>query len=121
MSKSTYGKDLYRRLNLESLLSDACPPWTRFAAKRNAAYALLIHHTLTRHFLRVMILVMACLMTMPAFSVSFFVKPDVTQTFKAGVGCHVCSRGFAPFAPGKALSLVTRTLFARHCNLCISA
>lgn len=35
------------------------------------------------YFLRVIILVMACLMTTPAFSVSFFDRPVVTQTLTA--------------------------------------
>lgn len=36
------------------------------------------------HFLLFITVVMACLMTIPAFSVSFFVRPAVTHTFRAG-------------------------------------
>jgi hypothetical protein len=63
-----------------------------------------------------MILVIACRMVVPAFSVSFFVRPLVTQTLRAGVGCHPASRGLTPRPSGKALSLVIKTPFARHCH-----
>jgi hypothetical protein len=63
-----------------------------------------------------MILVIACRMVTPAFSVSFFVRPLVTQTLRAGVGCHPASRGLTPRPSGKALSLVIKTPFARHCH-----
>lgn len=48
------------------------------------------------YFLFFTTLVMAWRMVMPAFSVSFFVKPDVTQTLMAGVGCQPSSRGLVP-------------------------
>lgn len=38
----------------------------------------------TLYFLLLMILVIACLIIVPAFSVSFFVSPLVTHTFKLG-------------------------------------
>jgi hypothetical protein len=63
-----------------------------------------------------MTLVIACRMVIPAFSVSFFVRPLVTQTLRAGVGCHPASRGLTPRPSGKALSLVIKTPFARHCH-----
>jgi hypothetical protein len=68
------------------------------------------------YFLFEMILVIACRMVIPAFSVSFFVRPLVTQTLRAGVGCHPASRGLTPSPSGKALSLVIKTPFARHCH-----
>lgn len=40
------------------------------------------------HFLFATTFVMACLITVPAFSISFFVNPTVTQTFSAGCACH---------------------------------
>jgi hypothetical protein len=39
----------------------------------------------TVYFLFEMILVIACLMMTPAFSVSFFVNPLVTHTLRAGI------------------------------------
>ena len=68
------------------------------------------------YFRRLTILVMACLIIVPAFSVSFFVRPLVTHTFSAGVGCQPASRGFSPRPSGKDLSRVMRTPFARHCD-----
>ena len=68
------------------------------------------------YFRLLTILVMACLMMVPAFSVSFFVRPLVTHTLSAGVGCQPASRGFSPRPRGKDLSRVMRTPFARHCN-----
>jgi hypothetical protein len=68
----------------------------------------------TVYFLFEMILVIACLMMTPAFSVSFFVNPLVTHTLRAGTGAHPASRGLTPRPSGKALSRVMRTPFARH-------
>lgn len=73
-----------------------------------------LHATL--YFLLLIIFVIACLMIVPAFSVSFFVSPLVTQTFKQGWGCHPASRGLTPRPRGKALRRVTKTPFARHYN-----
>lgn len=69
------------------------------------------------YFLRVMTLVIACLMTTPAFSISFLVRPFVTQTLIAGCGCHPCDVGVTPSACGIAFRRVTRTSFRRHCLL----
>ena len=68
------------------------------------------------YFLLVMIFVMACRIMTPAFSVSFFVSPLVTQTLRAGTGCQPASLGLTPRPRGKALSRVMRTPFARHCG-----
>ena len=71
------------------------------------------------YFRRLTIFVIACLMIVPAFSVSFFVKPLVTHTLSAGVGCHPASRGLRPKPRGKDLSRVMSTLFARHCKVLV--
>jgi hypothetical protein len=78
-----------------------------------------INHTCKKasifiYFLLAMILVMACLMITPAFSVSFFVNPLVMHTLSAGTGAHPASRGLTPRPSGKALSRVMRTPFVRH-------
>ena len=67
------------------------------------------------YFLRVIILVMACLMTTPAFSVSFFDRPVVTQTLTADWGCQPSSRGVPPNGGGILFSRVIKTPLARHC------
>lgn len=68
----------------------------------------------TPYFRRLTILVMACRIIVPAFSVSFFVSPLVTQTLSEGLGCHPASLGLIPRPIGKDWSLVMRTPFARH-------
>ncbi len=78
------------------------------------------HH----HFRRLTILVMACRIVIPAFSVSLRERPTVTQTFNAGCGCHsspvpLVSRLLDPLvvvelAAGMRFSLQIMTLFARH-------
>lgn len=78
---------------------------------------ILISAILGHLYLRLeMILVTACLMMTPAFSVSFLVSPLVMQTLRAGIGCHPASLGLTPSPSGKAFSLVMRTPFARHCD-----
>lgn len=47
-------------------------------------YPHYIHYVPIFYFRALRTLVMACLMIVPAFSVSFFVKPEVTQTLRAG-------------------------------------
>lgn len=61
-----------------------------------------------------MILVTACLMTTPAFSISFFDRPAVTHTLSAGCGSHGFS--FDPTAAGIAFSRVINTPLDRHCS-----
>jgi hypothetical protein len=67
------------------------------------------------HFFPLITVVMACLMTVPARSVSFFDSALVTQTFSAGWARHSCSksRGATPRAVGMALRRVMRTPLAR--------
>lgn len=65
------------------------------------------------HLFFVMTLVMACLMTTPAFSISLRDRPAVTQTLSAGCGCHRLSFS-PPTATGMALRRVTRTPLERH-------
>ena len=67
-----------------------------------------------RYFRFETILVTACLMMTPAFSVSFLVNPLVMHTFSAGIGCQPASLGFTPSPRGNPFSLVMRTPFARH-------
>lgn len=79
--------------------------------KPNASKVFL---TLTRtHFRLFITAVTACLITIPAFSVSFFVSPVVTHTFKAGCAAQSTSRGVAPRALGIDLRRVIRTPFAK--------
>jgi hypothetical protein len=63
------------------------------------------------HFLLLITFVMACRMIVPDFSISFLVRPVVTQTFRAGgttcLGSKLSSRVFRR---------VMRTLLARHCG-----
>ena len=70
----------------------------------------------SRHFFRVMILVIACLIVIPALSVSFFDRPDVTHTLSAGVACQPISLGAAPRAGGMLLRRVTSMPFVKHCE-----
>ena len=71
------------------------------------------------HFLLFITVVIACLTTTPALSTSFFDKPVVTQTFRAGCGRHSLMRslGVAPIARGMALRRVMRTPFVRACRI----
>jgi hypothetical protein len=68
----------------------------------------------TCYFLLETIFVIACLIVVPAFSVSFFVNPLVIHTFSDGSGCQPASRGLTPRPRGKALRRVMSTPFARH-------
>ena len=74
------------------------------------------------HFLLFMTVVMACLTTTPALSISLFERPLVTHTFRAGCGRHSFKRSFgvAPIARGIALRRVMRTPFARACHRSVS-
>jgi hypothetical protein len=67
------------------------------------------------HFLLETTLVIACRITTPAFSISFFDNPIVTQTLSAGCGCHPWSRALASEDAGNRFSLVMRTPLARAC------
>lgn len=64
------------------------------------------------YFLLLITLVMACRMIVPAFSISFLVRPVVTHTFRAGgiicLGSKLSSRLF---------SRVIRTPLARDCKI----
>jgi hypothetical protein len=79
-------------------------------------YTLNTSQRHAHYFLRETIFVIACLIVVPAFSVSFFVNPLVTHTFSAGCGCQPASRGFMPRPRGKALRRVISTPLARHCG-----
>jgi hypothetical protein len=64
----------------------------------------------------VITLVIACRMVVPAFSISFFDRPDVTQTFSAGWMAHDSSFGVPTFlSDGSVLSLVMRTPLFNDC------
>lgn len=67
------------------------------------------------HFFLLITLVMACRMVVPAFSISFFVRPMVTHTFSAaGTIC------FGWKLSSKVLRRVIRTPLARHCTKAVS-
>ena len=86
--KQETSAQVYRRtVHLHKL---SPPPKRRLRSSAQSCSAQGSKH---HYFLLVTIFVIACRMTMPAFSVSFFVNPDVTQTLSAGVGCHACSLG----------------------------
>lgn len=74
------------------------------------------------HFLLFMTVVMACLTTTPALSISLFERPLVTHTFRAGCGRHSFRRslGVAPIARGMAFRRVMRTPFARAYSRSVS-
>lgn len=74
----------------------------------------LTEYIIHLYLLLVIILVIACLISVPAFSISFFDKPVVTHTFSAGCGCHCSSLGLIPSSRGMALRRVTRIPRARH-------
>lgn len=67
------------------------------------------------HFLLRMTAVTACLIVVPARSISLFDNALVTHTFSAGRGCHSFSnsRGETPRALGIAFRRVMRTPLAR--------
>lgn len=57
---------------------------------------------------------MACRMVMPAFSISFFVRPSVTQTLNDGETEYTSD--FAPEGPaGRFFARVMSTFCERHC------
>jgi len=68
-------------------------------------YALLVLD------LRVITLVIACLIVVPAFSMSFLERPDVTHTLSADLGCQPPSPNVS--MRGAVLNLVMRTPLAR--------
>lgn len=112
------------------LLRSPCTPSSGYyspaKSSLNASLTLLYHTTplllyiftqrqspsRLHYFLRVMTLVIACLITTPAFSVSRFDKPAVTHTLRAGCGCHGWSLGPAPSGAGMLLRRVISTPFA---------
>lgn len=63
-------------------------------------------------FLLLTTLVIACLITIPALSVSFLDNPVVMHTFSAGCGSHPRSLGVAWIARGMLFNRVMRTPFA---------
>ena len=67
--------------------------------------------------LRVMTFVMACLIVVPAFSMSFFDSAEVTHTLRAGTGAQPPSLAFIAFSSGRTFSRVIRTPLARACRL----
>jgi hypothetical protein len=67
------------------------------------------HHLL--NFLRSMTTCNDRRMWVPALSTSFFVNPLVMQIFRAGRGCHGCSRELAPIVSGIARTFVIKTSF----------
>ena len=64
------------------------------------------------HRRRLTILVTACLIVIPALSISFFESPEVTQTFSPGWSSHPISLLVALIARGILLSRVINTPFA---------
>jgi len=62
-------------------------------------------------------LVIACLIVIPAFSISFFVRPVVMQTFSAGWSFQSESLPLLPGPTGMLFKRVIRTLFTRACCL----
>lgn len=59
-------------------------------------------------------LVIACLIVIPAFSISLFDKPEVMHTFNAGWSSHPISLAVALIDRGMLLSRVTSTPLTRH-------
>src|SRR5437762_12854565 len=60
--------------------------------------------------------VIACLIIIPAFSISFRDSPVVTQTFNAGCNCHPMSLVAILRGNGILFSLAIKTPFARVCT-----
>ena len=68
----------------------------------------------------VMTLVIAWRMVVPAFSISFRVRPLVTQTFSAGAGCQLSGFPGEELLERRVFSFVMRTPLANVWKMAIS-
>jgi len=96
-------------------------PGMRYNAQYSSIHTHIVPALPACHFLPFNTVVIACLTTVPARSISFRDKPFVTQTLMPGAAYHSLakSRGDMPSAAGMALRRVTRTPLARalkHCQ-----
>ena len=105
------------------LLATLAVPTLLLPTPSKELFRIQLHQIVIRlayrcHFLLFITVVIACLTTTPALSISRFDNPLVTQTFRAGCGRHSFMRslGVAPIARGMAFRRVMRTPFVRACE-----